>query len=420
MMASETSPWPIKRVRFVTRLDSTEAHKRALSEASEVVFLPMEAIGEEGQLDYSDIRDIDEVRTGYTRFFEGDVVIAKITPCFENGKGAVVTGIPGGVGFGTTELHVLTPAPEIDGRFLYYVTASEPFRKQGEAEMTGSAGQKRVPEHFVRDFRMSIPPLAIQRATARYLDRECERIDALIAAKLHLLCIVVEKQRSIVAQAVTRGIGTTASLRDSKVPWLGKIPSDWQTRKLAWLFRERDERGEPQLPLLEVSINAGVALREFSEDRIESTAADFNTYKVARQGDIVFNKMRMWQGAVGVAPQDGLVSPDYVVACPTADLSSSYAGLLFRIEAFSAECARHSHGIVWDRLRLYWEEFREIEVPLPPPETQSEIVDYVASEVRKLEAVRLAAERTMALLKERRTALISGAVTGKIDVGGGQ
>ena len=99
------------------------------------------------------------------------------------------------------------------------------------------------------------------------------------------------------------------------------------------------------MPLLEVSINAGVVLREFSDERIESTAADFNSYKVARQGDVAFNKMRMWQGAVGVAPQDGLVSPDYVVAAPTGPLSPQYAGLLFRTDMFSAECARQSHKV---------------------------------------------------------------------------
>jgi type I restriction enzyme S subunit len=170
------------------------------------------------------------------------------------------------------------------------------------------------------------------------------------------------------------------------------------------------------LPLLEVSINAGVILREFSTDKIESTAADFNTYKVARKDDIVFNKMRMWQGAVGVAPEDGLVSPDYTVAAPTERMLPEYAGLLFRTDMFSAECARRSHGIVWDRLRLYWDGFREIELPLPSADDQDAIVAYVARETAKLDALGFSTERTIALLRERRAALIAAAVTGQIDV----
>jgi type I restriction enzyme S subunit len=167
-----------------------------------------------------------------------------------------------------------------------------------------------------------------------------------------------------------------------------------------------------------VSINVGVVLREFSDDRIESTAADFNTYKVAKKGDIVFNKMRMWQGAVGVAPEDGLVSPDYTVATPSGALSSDYAGQLFRTEKFSAECARLSHGIVWDRLRLYWVGFRDIEVPLPPLNEQRTILAHIQRETAKLDALGAVTERTTALLKERRAALIAAAVTGQIEVEG--
>jgi type I restriction enzyme S subunit len=237
-----------------------------------------------------------------------------------------------------------------------------------------------------------------------------------VAAKERVLGLVAEKRRALITRAVTRSLDPTVSLRDSGIPWFGEIPAHWETRRVAWLFRDRDERGEPDLPLLEVSINTGVILREFSDDRIEGTASDFNSYKVARKGDIAFNKMRMWQGAVGVAPQDGLVSPDYTVADPSGALSSDYAGQLFRTEMFSAECARWSHGIVWDRLRLYWEGFRDIEVPLPPLSEQHAIVAHIAKETAKLDALREATERTIGLLKERRATLIAAAVTGKLNV----
>jgi type I restriction enzyme S subunit len=265
------------------------------------------------------------------------------------------------------------------------------------------------------DIPVHLPPLSHQRAIADYLDRETARLDVLVAVKERLLGLLAEKRRATITHAVTHGLDARAALRDSCVPWLGEIPAHWETCRVAWLFRERDERGEPDLPLLQVSINAGVVLREFSEERIESTAADFNTYKVARRGDIVFNKMRMWQGAVGVAPEDGLVSPDYVIAAPTGSLLSEYAGLLFRTSTFSAECARRSHGIVWDRLRLYWEGFRDIEVPVPSPQEQEGIVAHIASETAKLDALSAVTDHTIALLKESRAAVIAAAVTGGMD-----
>jgi type I restriction enzyme S subunit len=345
-----------------------------------------------------------------------DVVITKDSESWEDiGVPALVRETAADLVCGY-HLAVLRPDKrQLDGNFLLRCLQAKPIRIQLELAANGVT-RFGIPKSEIGAMTVPIPPLSEQRAIGRYLAVETARLDSLIAAKVRMIGLMIEKRRALVLRAVIRGLDLSVHLRNSEVPWLGEIPAHWETRRVAWLFRERDERGEPDLPLLEVSINTGVALREFSEDRIESTAADFNTYKVARKGDVVFNKMRMWQGAVGVAPQDGLVSPDYVVACPTGTLSSQYAGLLFRTEAFSAECARRSHGIVWDRLRLYWEGFREIEVPIPPPAVQVAIVDYLAKEVGKLDALRSGTERTITLLKERRAALISAAVTGQIEV----
>ncbi len=311
-------------------------------------------------------------------------------------------------------LALLRPRKQkMDGAFLFRCLQAKPVRVQLELAANGVT-RFGIPKSEIGAMTLPVPPLPQQRAIADYLDRETARVDALVAAKERVLGLLAEKRRALITRAVTRGLDPRAPLRDSGIPWLGEIPAHWETRRVAWLFRERDERGEPDLPLLEVSINSGVVLREFSEERIESTAADFNTYKIARRGDIVFNKMRMWQGAVGVAPQHGLVSPDYVVAAPTGSLSPEFAGLLFRADMFSAECARRSHGIVWDRLRLYWEGFREIELPLPSADAQGYIVSHIAEESGKLDGLRVATERTINLLKERRAALIAAAVTGKI------
>jgi type I restriction enzyme S subunit len=269
---------------------------------------------------------------------------------------------------------------------------------------------------FIGDTLIPLPPRPEQEAIMSFLDRETSRLDALVAAKQRVLDLLAEKRKAIIATAVTRGLDPKVKLRDSGVPWLGEIPAHWEIERARWLFRERDQRGNPELPLMEVSIANGVSVREFSDERIETTAADFNTYKIARKDDVVLNKMRMWQGAVGISPTDGLVSPDYVVAEPVGAILPEYAGLLFRTAEFSAECGRRSHGLTWDRLRIYWDEFREIETPLPPASEQSAIVDHVMRETGKLDAVRAATERTIALLKERRSALIAAAVTGQLDL----
>lgn len=313
----------------------------------------------------------------------------------------------------SSTIALVKPSRSVESDFFYW--ACKALEGQLRADTVGM-GIPHVDPERLANLRIPLPSARRQRAIARYLNGVVERLDELVAEKNRVLDLLAERRLVLMTRVVTHGLDPAAPVQDSSVPWLGKIPSAWRTQRIAWLFRERDERGHPDLPLLAVSINTGVSVREFSDDRIENTAADFNSYKVARRGDVVFNKMRMWQGAVGIAPQDGLVSPDYVVASPTGGLLPQYANLLFRTRRFSAECARRSHGIVWDRLRLYWDGFRDIVVPVPPLDIQELIADYLAEVSSTVDALASAIQVAIALLMERRAALIAGAVTGRIAV----
>jgi type I restriction enzyme S subunit len=272
----------------------------------------------------------------------------------------------------------------------------------------------------IGNMSVSIPPLSEQQSIAAYLDRQNAKIDALIAKKQRLLDLLAEQRGAIISQAVTKGLDPNARMKNSGMAWLKQVPSHWDVKRVAYLFRERDERNQAELPLLNVSIHTGVSIRELSNSHVEQMAADFSTYKVAYKNDIAFNKMRMWQGAVGIVPANGLVSPDYVVATAIADIDASYYGYLFKTGAFSAETARYSHGIVWDRLRLYWEEFRNLYVPVPPLDEQTKIVDYITQKNESLNGLAMNVETAMERLREYRAALISSVVTGKIDVRKGE
>jgi type I restriction enzyme S subunit len=117
-----------------------------------VSFVGMEDVSESGVLKAAKNRVRGELGNGYTQFREGDILVAKITPCFENGKGALAEGLANGIGFGTTEFHVIRPHDQADAHFLHQVTQTRSFRIAGERHMTGSAGQKRVPLEFIEDF----------------------------------------------------------------------------------------------------------------------------------------------------------------------------------------------------------------------------------------------------------------------------
>ena len=140
------------------------------------------------------------------------------------------------------------------------------------------------------------------------------------------------------------GLGTYPEYRDSGLPWLGRIPAHWDVRRNGRLFSQHNETGFPDLPILEVSLKTGVRVREIGHGLRKQFMADRAKYKRTVRGDIAYNMMRLWQGAVGTAPTDGLVSPAYVVAKPYPDADSRYYSYLFRTAAYMDEVNKYSHG----------------------------------------------------------------------------
>ena len=143
--------------------------KELLNFNGNVSFLPMSNVSENGKIDLSINRNIDDVRKGFTFFKDNDVIVAKITPCFENGKGAPLFGLLNGVGFGSTEFHVLRPKNTVNTVWLYHVTMLSKFRLEGERKMTGSGGQRRITKDFINNFKLNIPPLSLQNEFADFV-----------------------------------------------------------------------------------------------------------------------------------------------------------------------------------------------------------------------------------------------------------
>ena len=194
------------------------------------------------------------------------------------------------------------------------------------------------------------------------------------------------------------------------------MPEHWEVRRNGRLFVQRNETGFPELPILEVSLNTGIRIRDFGNSDRKQIMAVRSEYKRAVKGDIAYNMMRMWQGAVGVIPVDGLVSPAYVVARPLKGTESRYFSALFRTNVYMAEVDKYSHGIVKDRNRLYWENFKQMPTPYPPPDEQVCIVRYLDKATAAIAISTDRAHRQIDLLREYRTRLIADVVTGKIDV----
>ena len=230
-LAQVPAEWRSRRIRTVAQLSPGYSDGApAADEACTVV--PMELVSEDGKLDASDAVAFSDVSSGLTLFESGDVLFAKITPCMENGKGALVERLPTRYAFGSTEFHVLRPNHEVVPKFLYYYAFNPTYRAYAAANMVGAAGQKRVSSRFLKDTRLFVPEVGQQAQIAAFLDSSCLAIDAAVSAKRLQLKALDELRSTTVTQAVTLGLNRDAKMRPSGIDWLPAVPAHWQVQRV--------------------------------------------------------------------------------------------------------------------------------------------------------------------------------------------
>lgn len=383
-------------------------------------FVPMEKL-KTGVVQLDEVRPIEEVIGGYTYFEDGDVLQAKVTPCFENKNIAIAKGLTNGIGFGSSEINVLRPYQGVNAEYLCYRVQEDSYMNFCTSSMIGAGGLKRVPTDVINNFKIAAPDQFEQAIIARFLDHETARIDALIEEQQRLIELLKEKRQAVISRAVTKGLDPTMPMKDSGAEWLGEVPAHWETLRIGAVYSEAADKGLAELPVLRVSIHHGVSDKELSEeesDRKITRIDDREKYKRVRPGDLVYNMMRAWQGGFGAVLVDGLVSPAYVVARPKNEDISRYVEQLLRTGCAVEEMRKNSYGITDFRLRLYWDQFKNIVIVIPPEVERQQIMERIDSLINESEALKSEADRLIVILQERRSALISAAVTGKIDVRG--
>ena len=206
--------------------------------------------------------------------------------------------------------------------------------------------------------------------------------------------------------------------KDSGVPWLGEVPKHWEVLPNRALFAEVKERDHPEEQMLSVTITRGVIRQQallVDSSKKDSSNQDKSAYKLVRPGDIAYNKMRAWQGSVGVSGYQGIVSPAYVVERPRDGTDSRYLHYLLRTPAFSKEAERWSYGITSDMWSLRPEHFKMIYGCLPPLPEQAAIVRFLDHADRRIRRYIRAKQKLIALLEEQKQTIIHRAVTRGLD-----
>lgn len=397
--------WEVRRLKWVASLNPSKAEALTSLEANTpVMFLPMECVGTDGRIDARETPPASAVWNGFTYFRREDVLVAKITPCFENGKGACLDSLPTEIGFGSTEFHVLRARSSVSPQFLYRLTTVAEFRRLGADAMIGAAGQQRVPQAFLANYPIALPPLPEQAAIVRFLDHADRRIRCYIQAKQKLIKLLEEEKQAIIYRAVTRGLDPNVRLKPSGVPWLGDVPEHWEVRRLKFLAHIKtggrdtvDRKDDGDYPFF---------VRSQTVERIDSFSFDGEAVLTAGDGAGV---AKVFHYVVGKF--------DYHQRVYKFSNFRHIRGKLF-FYCFSStlrcEAFRETAKSTVDSLRLPM--LQNFPVPLPPSDEQLQIVEAIERETVALERSLATIKHEISFLREYRTRLIADVVTGKLDV----
>ncbi len=377
-------------------------NSKKLADNDLVTFLAMSDVSEDGRILNYQIRKYKEACAGYTPFENGDIIIAKITPCFENGKGALVTKLLNGVGFGSTEFHVLRPLKNKTSKeFLFQFVSSKYFRKHGEANMVGTAGQKRVPANFISTYRFIFPPLPEQEKIATIFtvwDKAIEKTANLVESKTKL-------KKALMQQLLT-----------------GKL----RFNEFSKLKFHRIELGEFLIPTPRPvprpnSAYTALGIRSHGKGTFlkaveNPEAVMMDTLYEVKEDDLIVNITFAWEGAIAIikkSDEGALVSHRFPTYVFNRDIIiPKYFKYVIQSKRFVHELGLVSPGGAGRNRVMSKTGFLNIVVSIPPIDEQRKIaavLNVIDNEIEFL-------KKKLEYLKTQKKGLMQKLLTGQIRV----
>lgn len=420
------SHWNLLRLKYTCYLNPSKSEINKNGEI-DVTFLPMENILSSDIVDLSIRKPLIDVYTGYTYFRDGDIVIAKVTPCFENGNIALLKGLCNGIGFGTTELHVVRMKSEYSKRFFFYIFQSDRFRQKGISSMYGVAGLKRIPTDFLENFIVAVPSLEEQISIAFYLDKKSTEIDSLITDKEKLIILLEEQRQTAITEAVTNGLNPDVKMKDSGVDWIGEIPEHWNYSKLkysgnltngfAFPSNKFTDNGIRVMKIANIQpMNIDWSDESFINEKYYSRLTDYRVHK----DDLVFALTRPIitsgiKAAIVNTDEKILLNQRNALYRSGPNLISSWLYYILLHNSFIQVFESCIDG-TGQQPNISSTDIENIEIPIPTLKEQQQIVDYLNQKCLLIDKVIAGNHKIIKKLKEYRQSLIYEAVTGKIDV----
>ena len=309
---------------------------------------------------------------------------------------------------------VVSPAKHCEVRWL-----GETLRAMNLNQYSTSAAQPGLSVEMINTLMVPCPPQKEQAAIATFLVRETAKIDALIAEQQRLIELLQEKRQAVISHAVSKGLNPDVPLKDSGVEWLGEVPEHWDLKRGRFLYKKREEETRDTDEVV-TAFRDGQVIQRSLRRTDGFTLAELEVgYQHVCVGDLVIHGMDAFAGAIGVSESEGKCTPEYSVCRPIDQRhANDYFANALRVMARRDYIYVICPSVRERAPRFRFQTFKDVTLPVPPSGEQASIAKAIKGECSKLSELANSAESLVAILQERRSALISAAVTGQIDVRG--
>ena len=424
--------WVTTSLKYLAELNPKKSEYQA-DQLQMCSFIPMEKL-KHGMIELDEERVIADVIGGYTYFEDGDVLQAKVTPCFENKNIAIAHDLTNGIGFGSSEINVLRPF-RVDGNFLYYRLQESAYMSMCIASMIGAGGLKRVPGEVINGFILALPTQNEQTQIARFLDHETARIDALIEEQQRLIELLKEKRQAVISHAVTKGLDPNVPMKDSGVEWLGEVPAPWEVIDLKYVIKNIGQGWSPQCDnfpaeegewgVLKVGcVNGGL----FNADENKRLPDELEPAPelTINQDEVLVSRAntRELVGSAAVVDKDYpllmLCDKLYRLRLISDKVIPQFLSFYLGGNVARSQIELSASGASDSMQNISQSAILDLPISLPPYHEQDWIVGALKAKLERSDQLSVEVSEQLSLLQERRSALISAAVTGKIDVRGWQ
>lgn len=302
------------------------------------------------------------------------------------------------------------PKNGVNAIFYYYVMSI--YTEQFELYSAGTTFKEISANNF-GNFKIVFPPFYEQQKIANYLDKKCAEIDSLSSNIQSQISILEDYKKSVIIEAVTKGLNPDVKMKDSGIEWIGEVPNHWIIDRIKNHLKRNEPKNPGNMMVLSVYREYGVIPKDSRNDNHNVTSEDTSKYKYVKEGNLVINKMKAWQGSLAVSQYEGIVSPAYFIYEFTdKNLDKRYFHHLIR-GCYKDEFRRVSGGIREGQWDLSSEEFSKTLILLPPIEEQKRIADYIDKKYAEIEGIIVEKKKQLGVLEQYKKSLIYEYVTGK-------